>query len=212
VPLTSYSTLGDLLKPFLDDKAVDFVSGLIGSEPVSVTITRQRRTRHGDFRWNATGSKVKITVNRNLGKPEFLITLLHEIAHYFTWKQYGNKARPHGTPWKDNFAGLLQQAVEKELFHSPVKEVVQETMIHKRRLGGTADRELSLITERESGIVRTHVNDLLPGAVFSLENGLRLRIIKKLRTRFFCQQVGSKRLFYVPGHLNANDVEFPPQK
>jgi hypothetical protein len=39
-----------------------------------------RQTRHGDYRKGVNG-KHEITVNSNLNKYKFLITLIHEISH-----------------------------------------------------------------------------------------------------------------------------------
>ena len=38
----------------------------------------------------------RISVNGNLNKYSFLITLIHELAHLLTFTQYKNRVDPHG--------------------------------------------------------------------------------------------------------------------
>jgi hypothetical protein len=49
-----------------------------------------RQTRHGDYRKESTGS-IEITVNSNLNKYKFLITLIHEFSHLVAFEEFGRK-------------------------------------------------------------------------------------------------------------------------
>ena len=71
--------------------------------PIEIKVTRQRLTKHGDFRLKRNGMSV-ITVNNSLNPYRFLITLLHELAHYKVVKQFGHRVKPHGKEWKKSLS------------------------------------------------------------------------------------------------------------
>ncbi len=45
----------------------------------------------GDYRNSHAGKGHRISVNGNLNKYSFLITLLHELAHLFTYERFGHR-------------------------------------------------------------------------------------------------------------------------
>jgi predicted SprT family Zn-dependent metalloprotease len=67
---------------------------------VHLTITRGRKTVLGDYRHSTGHQNHRISVNGNLNKYAFLITLIHELAHLLTFIQFGNRVAAHGKEWK----------------------------------------------------------------------------------------------------------------
>ena len=77
---------------------------LIDDENLSIKVVKPRITKHGDFR-KSNNQKCIITINKSNNKYRFLMTLIHEIAHYYTYKE--NKfAKPHGIKWKTMFKNI----------------------------------------------------------------------------------------------------------
>ena len=72
--------MSEVLLKYLPEHAVEPVFELIKTNSVHLKIVNERVTRHGDYRRHPSG-KHQITVNANLNKYRFLITLVHEIAH-----------------------------------------------------------------------------------------------------------------------------------
>src|SRR4051794_33119130 len=66
---------------------------------VHLTVTKERRSVLGDYRNAVSGKNHRITVNGNLNKYAFLVTLLHELAHLLTHEKYGHRAAAHGKEW-----------------------------------------------------------------------------------------------------------------
>jgi len=69
------------LNAYLPDGAFAPVVALINQYKVHLTVTKARKSVLGDYRHAFQGANHKISVNGNLNKYEFLITLLHELAH-----------------------------------------------------------------------------------------------------------------------------------
>ena len=82
--------------------SVEYVRGLISSENIIFKLKKSRRTKHGDFSIKKNGLVI-ITINEDLNAYRFLITLIHEISHYFSVKNYGLHIKPHGIEWKNTF-------------------------------------------------------------------------------------------------------------
>ena len=78
----------DSLKDFIPNAALDQVSKLLLHDNLVVKIKKERKTRHGDYRRLPNG-KHQITINSNLNPYRFLITLVHEIAHFEAYTTYG---------------------------------------------------------------------------------------------------------------------------
>ena len=87
--------MNEVLAKYIPQQAVAPVFELIVQNEVHLKIVQERVTRHGDYRRGISG-KHEITVNSNLNKYKFLITLIHEIAHLVAFEKFGRNIKPHG--------------------------------------------------------------------------------------------------------------------
>ena len=86
----------------IPEQAIPKVLELLEYDNLTVLVKNERKTRHGDYRKLPNG-KHQITINNNLNKYRFLITLVHEVAHFEAYKNYGRLIKPHGLEWKRTF-------------------------------------------------------------------------------------------------------------
>ena len=84
------------LSSFLPEGSFEEVVAYIKQYRVHLTITRKRKSVLGDYRHAFAGKNHRITVNGDLNPYEFLITLLHELAHLLTFEQYRHRVEAHG--------------------------------------------------------------------------------------------------------------------
>ena len=77
-----------ILMSFIPVNAKENVRYLINKHKLNIITVPYRKTKRGDFRVYSNGSK-KITLNEDLNKFRFLITLLHEIAHQLVFQTFG---------------------------------------------------------------------------------------------------------------------------
>src|ERR1700688_2357184 len=97
----------DHLQNYLPEGSAARILEYLHTYKVHLTITRTRKSVLGDYR-HATGrDHHRISVNGNLNKYAFLITLIHELGHLITFQHYGNHVLSHGKEWKLAYRKVL---------------------------------------------------------------------------------------------------------
>lgn len=199
--------MSDVLSKYLPEHAVQSCFELIKANSVHLKIVNERQTRHGDYRKGISG-KHEITVNANLNKYRFLITLVHEIAHLAAFEKFGRNIKPHGNEWKITFQRLMIPFIRPEIFPHSVLPLVAN---HFRNPTASSDTDARLafalkqFDERKTDIHFMH--EVPNGSFFRIKNG-RIFQKKALRVkRYECLEVQSGRTFL----FNANaEVEIIP--
>ena len=199
--------MSEVLLKYLPEHAVEPVFELIKTNSVHLKIVNERQTRHGDYRKHPTG-KHQITVNANLNKYRFLITLVHEIAHLAAFEKYGRMIKPHGNEWKITFQRLMVPFIRPEIFPNSVLPLVAN---HFRNPSASSDTDARLafalkqFYERKPDIHFIH--EVPSGSFFRIKNG-RVFQKKGLRVkRYECLEVQTGKLYL----FNANaEVEIVP--
>ncbi len=199
--------MSEVLLKYLPEHAVESCFELIKMNSVHLKIVNERQTRHGDYR-KALSGKHEITVNSNLNKYRFLITLVHEISHLVAFDKFGRNIKPHGIEWKMTFQRLMVPFIRPEIFPHSILPLLAQ---HFRNPTASSDTDAKLafalkqFDERKPDVHFIH--EVPSGSMFRIKNG---RIFQKngLRTkRYECVEVHTGRLFL----FNANaEVEIVP--
>src|SRR4051812_30314077 len=109
------------LKTYLPENSFEQVAHFLQHYKVHLTITRQRQSVLGDYRNAVKGKNHRISVNGDLNKFSFLITLLHELAHLLAFEQYSNRVLAHGKEWKLIYSSLLKDFIKKKIFPADIE-------------------------------------------------------------------------------------------
>jgi SprT-like family len=199
--------MNETLSKYLPEHAVLHCFELIKVNNVHLKIVNERQTRHGDYRKGLSG-KNEITVNSNLNKYRFIITLIHEISHLVAFEKFGRNIKPHGLEWKYTFQRLMIPFIRPEIFPNQILPLLAR---HFKNPTASSDtdahlaRALKLFDERLADV--NFVSEVPNGSLFRIKNG---RIFQKqgLRVkRYACLEVNSGRIFL----FNANaEVELIP--
>ena len=184
--------------------SVDYVKSLIYSENVIIKIKKTRKTKYGDFSVNKNGLKL-ITINESLNKYRFLITLIHEISHYFTFKNYGKYIKPHGVEWKNTFRSLLLPVINSDVFPNDVLKTLAAYTKNPKASTDT-DLNLSLTLNKYNTNQSEYVSSLSNGTVFKASNDRTYIMIKKLRKRYECMDVLTKKLYLFSPNVSINQI------
>ena len=176
------------LARFLPEGSFEPVVDYLHHYKVHLTITKERRSVLGDYRHAGWGGNHRISINGNLNKYEFLITLLHELAHLLTFEQYRNKVDSHGKEWKGIYSGLLVDFVQHKIFPPDIERALRKSILNP---AATANGETDLLlilrkydAHKKEGYIP--VNDVPEGALFRMENGKLFRKGPKRRKRYEC--------------------------
>ncbi|MDQ6814418.1 MAG: SprT-like domain-containing protein, partial [Bacteroidota bacterium] len=95
------------LNDYLPPNTFLAVAAYLQQHKVHLTVAQERKSILGDYRNAYNNRNHRISVNGNLNKFSFLITLLHELAHLLTFEKYANRVQSHGREWKTLFGQLL---------------------------------------------------------------------------------------------------------
>jgi SprT protein len=185
------------LNAYLPTGTFDPVVGLIHQYKVHLTVTKARKSVLGDYRHAFQGEHHKITVNGNLNKYEFLITLLHELAHLLCFEQYRNRVEAHGKEWKTIYGSLLAAFIKLDVFPEDINKALKKTLLNP---AATANGETKLLLVlRKYNIVKKEgvalVAHIAEGVLFESLNGKIFRRGKKRRIRIECVEVATGHVY-----------------
>lgn len=188
-----------VLAAYLPEAALDQVSRWIVHYKVHLKITRNRKTKLGDYRPPIRHSNHRISVNHNLNPYSFLITFVHELAHLLVFEEYKNTVQPHGTEWKKAYRNLMLVMLNTEVFPSDIKQALSKSIVNAKA-SSTAELELSrLLLEYDPKSSQdeneTRVEDLITNTVFQTQNGLQFKKGEKQRTRYKCLNLQNNRQY-----------------
>ena len=185
-------------KDYIPEASIPHVDSLMMNYGIDLKIVNQRQTKHGDFRRSPSG-KMQITVNNNLNPEQFIITLIHEIAHYVTFKNYG-RVQPHGTKWKQTFQQLMLPILNPDVFPDHILHLLAKHLKNPKA-STDSDPKLSLALKNgRSSVGMNFVHELILGTIFEYKNQQYKRGSIR-RTRIECLNLSNKRVYLF--HQNA---------
>jgi predicted SprT family Zn-dependent metalloprotease len=193
------TALEQALTPFLPGGSVEQVCNLLREYPHDLVITKGRVTKHGDFRY-VPGERYKITINHNLNRYAFLITLIHELAHLLCHARHGSKVKPHGVEWKMCFQELMRPFLKTSILPLDIEQSLSQ-YLNNPAASTCSDVELYKalsLYDRKSHEQIVLVEDVLEEQEFLYGKERRHFIRKeKRRTRIRCieKSTGTEYLF-----------------
>ncbi len=186
----------DALRQYLPDHTYELVMPLIQQHKVHLTITRERQTKLGDYRNAHAGHNHRISVNGNLNRYSFLITLLHELAHLLAYEQYGNRIQAHGREWKNLYAGVLKDFLQHQIFPEDISKELQASL-HNPAASSCAEeglqRALMNYDQRKPGVKR--IEEIGTGAHFIIANGRAFVKGEIMRKRYRCTELATGKIY-----------------
>jgi len=184
------------LKQYLPEGSFDEVSHYLHHYKVQLTITRERKSVLGDYRNSFADKNHRISVNGNLNPYAFLITLLHELAHLFTYERFGHRVMAHGMEWKNEYSKVLAQFLLKKIFPPDIHKALLKTL-QNPAASSCADtsllRVLHLYDEKKEGV--SLIEALPAGAVFKIKGGREFKKGERVRKRFKCVEIATGKMY-----------------
>ena len=182
------------LQEYIPQQAMAMVLNLLKHDHLTVKIKNERKTRHGDYMRLPNG-KHQITVNSNLNHYRFLITLIHEIAHFEAYKAYGRFIKPHGLEWKRTFQHLMLPFLNPEVFPNDLLPLLAK---HFKNPKASSDTDVALayaLKQFDDTTNKTYVFELPLGGTFKLYNGKVFKKMHKRVKRYECIEIKTGKLY-----------------
>lgn len=184
------------LKAYLPEGSFEDVSYYLLHYKVHLTITRERRSVLGDYRNALAEKNHRISVNGNLNKYAFLITLLHELAHLFTYERFGHRVQAHGPEWKNEFSKILAQFLLKKIFPPDIYKALLKTL-QNPAASSCADtsllRVLHQYDEKKEGVLL--VEALPEGDLFKIKGERVFKKMERVRKRIKCLELATGKVY-----------------
>ncbi|MBC7873267.1 MAG: SprT-like domain-containing protein [Ferruginibacter sp.] len=186
----------DHLQHFLPVGTAGPVTAYLQQYKVHLTIAKERKSILGDYRHRTQQANHRISVNGNLNKYSFLVTLLHELAHLLTFEQHTNKVPAHGKEWKTIYAALLKQFLQTHVFPEDIEKELLESLKNPAASSCAEDGLLRVLRKYNTG-ENPHrlVEELSTAALFRIKDGRVFQKGEKLRKRFKCKEVETGKVY-----------------
>ena len=178
---------------------------LINEHNFTLKIVNQRATKHGDFRSMPDG-KFQITVNNNLNKYQFLLTLVHEIAHHVAHQKFG-RVQPHGKEWKAIFQHLMLPFLKPDIYP---KEILPYLAQYLKNAKASTDADVNLSLALKGNIAETGKNFIFAisyGSLFVFKDTIYKRGNKR-RTRYECLNMVNKKVYLFNQNVEVKSYEY----
>jgi hypothetical protein len=186
----------EYLKQFLPEGASDLVMQYLHSYKVHLTISKQRKTLLGDYRHATRAHNHRISVNGNLNRFAFLITLIHELGHLINYNEFGNDVLSHGKEWKSNYRKILVDFIRLNIFPRDIVDALKKSL-HNLPATSCGDEELLRVLRKYDhnpmGLIM--VEQVQEGSLFKIESGKVFKKGKKIRKRFQCEEMESGKIY-----------------
>ena len=184
------------LNAYLPEGSFDYVLEYLQHYKVQLTITRERASVLGDYRNSFADKNHRISVNGNLNKYSFLITLLHELAHLLTYERFGHRVQAHGAEWKNEFSKILSQFLSKKIFPADIHNTLLKSLQNPAAssCGDTSLlRVLHKYDTKKEGIVL--LETLPAGSHFTIKNNRVFTKKETIRKRIKCMEIDTGKMY-----------------
>lgn len=188
------------LAQFLPDNSWSQVVEHLTKNKVHLKVTKARNSILGNYKHKLASGNHTITINGNLNKYEFLITLIHELAHLYAIEKFGWKIESHGREWKTEYSNLLQTFMGKNHFPNEIEDALSFTI---QNPSATTAGETALIRVLKNYDVNvneqafTFVENIPLHGKFKTKDGKIFIRGEKRRKRYLITEVESKKQYII---------------
>ncbi len=189
------------LSKYIPENSIDLVQEILEEHYIKIKIVNNRTSKHGDFKRLLNGS-FQITINNSLNKYHFLLTLIHEIAHFVTYKQ-NKRAKPHGIEWKRNFQHLMLPFIQPLIYPQELLPVLANYFKNPKASTGADVKLTYALKQFDENTGKSFIFELNEGNLFNFK-GKTYKKGATRRTRIECVEMHSKRTYLFNQNAEVN--------
>lgn len=186
------------LTTYIGEDVAIYIEKFTRGLTLKLKVTKERDSKYGDYLPSINGKPQRITVNGNLDKFSFLITLLHELAHLKAYENFGRKIKAHGKEWKLEFIKIIDDALNNNLFPVEIAKIIKLQYVIKKDLTYESriiiDDSINTFLNISTPI---RLEDFPINSLVSLINGMRIKVVEIKRTRYLCKCLNNNKMYYI---------------
>ena len=196
LPFMHLARVTELLEGRVPAASLPYCLQLWQEHAFHFSLRRSRISKLGDFSWKP-GHPPHITVNADSHPYTFLLTYVHEVAHYRVHLQYGRRAAPHGQEWKDTFRNLCVPLLRQQIFPDDVAQAL-EAHLKNPKASSLSDPQLTVALHRHDIRMNNAVRlaDIPEGSQFEIRGRWFMKG-KLKRSRVLCREMSSRRQYLI---------------
>ncbi len=205
--------LTNKLSRFLPQETAPIIAKWISDTGCQFRISKPRATKLGDYRAPFKGGPHRISINYDLNAYSFLMTTIHEFAHLKTWQQYGDRVKPHGVEWKKNFKDLIAPFLKQNIFPT---DVLKAIVLYMENPAASSCTDINLYQTLKmydkNNSNRTTIATIAENSLFYIKGGRVFQKGKKLRKRFLCIELATKKEYLFSPIAEVNLIQLEHQQ
>ncbi len=182
-----------ILYKYIPEKAVSTISEWIYQYDFKLKIKKSRSTKYGDYRPPLSNLNHQITINYDLNKYAFLVTLIHEVAHLTNWNKYKNRVKPHGEEWKQEYKLLMEPFLKSDIFPEEIMLVLKNYMQNPAASSCSAISLLRALKKHDNKTGIVLLEELPMQSVFKIAKDRHFIKGDRIRKCFKCLEIKTKR-------------------
>lgn len=203
----SHTNITCILEHYIPHAAIPYCLKLWLHYPFSFKVTRKRKTKQGDYRYNKAQKTHIITVNGSLNPYSFLITYIHEIAHLAAFQQYGYKIAPHGREWKNCFQQLMTPLLTADVYPKNILKNLTRYMINPKASTCSDPGLITALQQYEQTEGLLTLAEVKLNCKFRFNQRVFLKEEVK-RTRAWCREVKTGKCYTVAESALVEPVQY----
>ncbi|TAF35478.1 MAG: hypothetical protein EAZ57_09630 [Cytophagales bacterium] len=189
------------LSAFMPLAAVKKAFELMKHYKLHVKVVAPRKNVLGQFAVRSGRERPVLSINSDLNPYQFLITFIHEVAHFTVWQIHGFRVKPHGTEWKQEYSRLLNPFLCTSIFPLDVLYALEKSL-KEIKASSCSDPELYKVISRYDKPQEGRNTQLVALEQIAFDDYFVFQDIvyqkkKHLRTYCECVQITTKRLYKI---------------
>lgn len=186
-----------ILAKYIPEPAVPLIADWILHFNFKLKIKKSRQSKYGDYRPRPQLNHL-ITINQDLNKFAFLLTLVHEIAHLLTHERHGNRVKAHGQEWKEAFKELMRPFMRLEIFPDDVRTAIIGYMKNPAASSCSDDHLLRVLKSYDQENEFVYLEKIALHSEFNFNNRIFIKG-PKIRKRYKCFEKDSRHVYLFAG-------------
>ncbi len=134
-------------------------------------------------------------MNSDLNKYAFLVTLIHEFAHYTTYIRSRRWKDPHGPMWKSEYAKLMRPFMSRAVFPADVLRAL-EYHLADAPASSCTDHELMRVLRKYDRDPKPLLEELPERTMFQFNERIFVKG-PQLRKRYKCHCLNDRRTYFI---------------